>query len=118
MEKSIPDDDMEITLVEKLMQEDMKWNLSLRSDLRTNELSGDTTELPARQVGGRFRRQEHADLPQCWLDVTVVWKKLVVLGQPRTKVMSVMRILSRFAVCGRQVRRRICMVTFHSSQIR
>ena len=32
-----PDDEMEITLVEKLMQEDMKWNQSLRSDMCTTE---------------------------------------------------------------------------------
>ena len=32
-----PDDEMEITLVEKLLQEDMKWNQSLRSDMCTTE---------------------------------------------------------------------------------
>ena len=32
-----PDDEMEITLVEKLMQEDMKWNQSLRSDMCTTK---------------------------------------------------------------------------------
>ena len=32
-----PDDEMDVTLVEKLMQDDMMWSQSLRSDMCTTE---------------------------------------------------------------------------------